>query len=81
MRQKKIFLVLAFATTHDALAMEAYCGEKEIPGRLIPTPREVSAGCGLVWRMTPEDAERYMPQIRQSGLSVQKEARVSLYCL
>ncbi len=26
-----------------------------IPGRLIPLPRELSAGCGLAWRMPPED--------------------------
>ena len=80
MRQKKTFRVLAFRTTHDALAMEAFCRGHNIPGRLIPTPQEVSAGCGLVWRMTPEDADRYMDRICEAGLEIQKTADVLLYC-
>ena len=33
----------------------------EIPGRLIPIPREITAGCGLAWRI---GAEEY-PDCRQ----------------
>ena len=35
------------------MAMEDYCHEQKIPGRLIPLPQEISAGCGLAWRMLP----------------------------
>ena len=51
MRKKKTYIVLSFRTTVEAMA--------QIPGRLIPLPREISAGCGLAWRMTPEDWEHW----------------------
>ncbi len=49
MRRRGLKLIIAFSTTTYALKMEHLCKEKEIPGRLIPTPREISAGCGFVW--------------------------------
>lgn len=55
MRQKQMYYVLTFRTTTAALSMERFCQESKIPGRLIPLPVQVSAGCGLAWRIT--DAE------------------------
>ena len=49
MRKKERKLVVTFHTTADAMAMEKTCRELEVPGRLIPVPREISAGCGLAW--------------------------------
>ena len=34
-----------------------------IPGRLIPLPRELSAGCGLAWRMPPENWQLWQSRI------------------
>ena len=47
MRKKELKLVVTFHTTADAMAMEKACKEKGAEGRLIPVPREISAGCGL----------------------------------
>ena len=49
MRTKELKLVVTFHTTADAMAMEKACKEKQAEGRLIPVPREISAGCGLAW--------------------------------
>ena len=49
MRKKELKLVITFHTTADAMAMEKLCRQKSIPGRLIPVPRILSAGCGLSW--------------------------------
>ena len=49
MRKKELKLVVTFHTTADAMAMEKACRELDVPGRLIPVPREISAGCGLAW--------------------------------
>ena len=49
MRQKKPALVVTFAATTDAMAMERICKETGAGGRLIPVPRVISAGCGLAW--------------------------------
>ena len=54
MRKKKPYQILTFHTTSAAMAMELYCKEHDIPGRLIPVPRELSAGCGQAWRKPPE---------------------------
>ena len=51
MRLKKPALVVTFAATADAMAMERYCMERNLPGRLIPIPREIHAGCGLAWKL------------------------------
>ncbi len=55
MRLKRLYMVLTFATTTDAMAAEKFCLDNGIGGRLIPVPQEISAGCGLAWRMAPED--------------------------
>jgi hypothetical protein len=55
MREKKNYKVITFHTTSAAMAMERCCEANGIGGRLIPVPREISAGCGLAWRMRPEE--------------------------
>ena len=55
MRSKRMYIVLSFRTTLEAIEWEKQCQTRQVPGRLIPLPREISAGCGLAWRMLPED--------------------------
>ena len=50
MREKRLYLVITFHTTSAAMAMESLCAEKGLPGRLIPVPREITAGCGMAFR-------------------------------
>lgn len=63
MRAKRPYIVLSFRATVDAMAWERHCTDAKIPGRLIPLPRELSAGCGLAWRMLPEDWELWQKQL------------------
>ena len=49
MRVKKECLILTFPTTVAAMQCEKYCIAHGISGRIIPVPREISAGCGLAW--------------------------------
>lgn len=58
MRQKVQKLIVTFHTTADAMACEAACKNSGVPGRLIPVPRSVSAGCGIAWCTDPEERER-----------------------
>ena len=48
MKKKELRLIITFHTTADAMAMEKACKGKS-EGRLIPVPRELSAGCGISW--------------------------------
>ncbi len=54
MRQSKEFLVITFSETTDAMAAEKLFAEKGIPGRIIPIPRQLSAGCGLSFKTEME---------------------------
>lgn len=58
MRPKQLRLIITFETTTQAMAAEAFCKSRNIPGRLIPLPREISAGCGLSWSAPAEAREQ-----------------------
>lgn len=77
-RQKKPYMVLTFSTTTAAMSMEKKCREKQIPGRLIPVPREITAGCGLAWRMTMEEYREFGSMILGLGISVEQKQELIL---
>ena len=58
MREKTSALLITFATTTEAMGVNEFCAEHQLPGRLIPVPREITAGCGLAWKAPPEEKER-----------------------
>lgn len=68
MRKKELKLVVAFHTTADAMAMEKACKETGVPGRLIPVPRSISAGCGLAWCAAPEERTQILDLLRGAGI-------------
>ena len=68
MRVKKPTLVITFATTTQAMAVEKYCMDNGLPGRIIPVPREITAGCGLGWKAAPEDQAVLTEALKDSGL-------------
>ena len=68
MRKKELKLVVTFHTTADAMAMEKACQELRVPGRLIPVPREISAGCGLAWCAPLEERAQVERVMRENGI-------------
>ena len=79
MREKKQCTVLTFQSTTEAMAMEKRCRERAIPGRLIPVPREITAGCGLVWRMTAEEYALWRPELERLGLRFHRAVELMLF--
>ena len=75
MRQKTDRLIVAFFTTHDAMAFEEACLSRGVPGRLIPLPREISAGCGLAWSAPPEEEEAVRRTLADAGITEQTMRR------
>lgn len=67
MRRKRQYIVLSFASTARAIGWEKECAARGIPGRLIPLPGEITAGCGLGWRMLPEDWQAWQSQLNDAG--------------
>ena len=68
MKKKELKLVVTFHTTADAMAMEKACKEQEVPGRIIPVPRAISAGCGLSWCAELSDREQIMAMMKKTGI-------------
>lgn len=68
-RQKKQALILSFDNTTEAMAVEKYCMDNGLPGRIIPVPREITAGCGLAWKALPEDEEVLIKALEEGKLA------------
>ena len=49
--------MVTFRTTTGAMAMERSCKAAGVPGRLIPVPRTITAGCGMCWAAPPSARE------------------------
>ena len=45
--------VIAFESTHAAMAAEASFGS--VPHAMIPTPRQITASCGMALRFDADD--------------------------
>ncbi len=68
MREKKPALIVTFPTTAAAMEAENFCMEHQLPGRIIPVPREITAGCGLAWKAPPDAEEQIAGALREAGL-------------
>ena len=68
MREKKLQLILSFKNTVDALEMEQIGQRRGLPGRLIPLPSVISAGCGLAWTTEPENRDITLSVLKEEGL-------------
>ena len=60
MRIKKKTWILTFESTTQAMAADKFGIEQKLPGRLIPIPREITAGCGLCWKADPKEREKVL---------------------
>ena len=62
---KQLKLLITFPSTAQALHMEQCCRAEGAEGRLIPVPREISAGCGMAWCATLEDRDRILQVLEE----------------
>ena len=78
-REKTPKAVVTFATMSDAMAMEAAAREHGIPGRVIPVPSEIDAGCGLSWCADETDRDALADSLRRWNLAHEGVYRVMMY--
>lgn len=64
-KAETLTLVFSFHTTADAMHAESIFKAHGLPGRIIPVPRSMSAGCGLAWGMPPEQRETAEALLRE----------------
>ena len=68
--EQREWLLLTFAATAAAMAMEQLCRERRLPGRLIPVPGSLRSGCGLCWRAPTESREALEALVTEEHLAV-----------
>ena len=65
-------IVITFDTTTDAMMMEAFAKENKFDGKIIPLPNEISAGCGLAFKIETEDLEKVKKTLEENSISYEK---------
>ena len=69
--EKRLWLIVTFPSTTEAILMEQTCRMQELPSRLIPVPRSISASCGMAWR-APTDSRSSLEQaIAAAGIAAE----------
>lgn len=69
MRKKEQRLVITFSATTQAIKMEEICKKNNMQGRLIPVPKEITAGCGMAWSAKTEEESEYIAFMKKSNIS------------
>lgn len=70
-REKSVKLIVVFPTTTDAMHMQQAAGNRKLPGRMIPLPGKLLAGCGLAWCTEPAEKEVIKALTKELGIHTQ----------
>ena len=76
MIRKQERVVFTFYTTTDAMAAESQC--KDLGGRMIPVPGEITADCGLAWCAEPQLEEVLRSALNTAGIPAQGVYRLMI---
>ncbi len=76
MRQKELTQIITFKTTTAAMAMEDHCKEKKLPGRIIPLPKEISAGCGLCYKTDRLDEDFWKKELEMAHITYEEMRQI-----
>lgn len=76
MVKKELCLVVSFNKTIDAMAVEDYCIKNNVAGRLIPLPKEISAGCGLAWKCRIDEKNDITKALQNLNIKYDKMSEI-----
>lgn len=78
LKEKKPYIVITFPNTVAALSMESACHAAGLPGRIIPVPSQISAGCGFSWRAEVQDQEKLKAFMTEQGITYSEIHEIEL---
>lgn len=64
------YCLATFGTTHHALHAEKVLAENNLPFIIIPTPKEISAGCGLAIRFFCDHYDNIVNKLAENNIPV-----------
>ena len=63
--------VITFPTTTCAMEAERLCRLSNLPGRLIPVPSQIRAGCGMAWSTAIDSTDPIIALFNENNMSVE----------
>lgn len=75
-REKRLYVVFGFGTTHDALGAEEILKRAGLPVVPIPTPPVLGALCGIAMRVPPEFEAQAREQLEAADLNPETSAEI-----
>lgn len=75
-REPRVFAVLGFESTHDALDAEKLIGDLGIEVVPIPAPKSIGAHCGIALRIEVADEDRALGYLDAAGIEATARARI-----
>ena len=61
--------IVAFNSTHNAIKTEKLLQKEDIKATTLPTPREISASCGISIKFEKEDMDRVKTILDENEIS------------
>ena len=61
-------LIVSFNSTCEAMKLRSIAESIHLPGRIIPTPQQISAGCGMAWLAPVEAREVSAQAMEEHGI-------------
>ncbi|MBM7614685.1 DUF3343 domain-containing protein [Alkaliphilus hydrothermalis] len=68
--EHKDFCVIVFESTHFAIAAESLLKEKAYKIEIIPTPREITASCGLSIRFEAQLSNEVQREMKDGNIGI-----------
>ena len=82
-REKSKKIVVSFSTSSQAMALEDLArgihGKSKIPGRCIPVPPQISAGCGIAWCVESQDRDVFLIAVDKYNINYDAINEVMMY--
>ena len=76
---KKLKAVFSFAKTSDAMKMDKINNENKLPGKMIPVPREISAGCGIAYSIDASIKENAISLANENNVNIESIHEIEMY--
>lgn len=77
-RAKTLQLLITFSSTVQAMSMETQAHAAGLPGRLIPVPTSITAGCGLAYKAPLDSRTELLALIQRAGLEPEQVVEMLL---
>ncbi len=78
-REKRKQLVITFSGTTAPLKLDILAQQGSVPGRTIPLPSEISAGCGMAWKAELSDRESLLLLMKEKNIRWEAIYELDLY--